>query len=142
MWTSITTPASNARVGTKCPIWPYKLYLTAVNAGYWGIPLGGGSARKGNIGGTSAMSRSATSGRRPALRHKLRGHRVRLVTLNNTVNANLFLNVNPTVRVTNPTMLLNCNITKVVTFLVVHRLNRVIIRRPMSNSFTRFTCGC
>lgn len=80
--------------------------------------------------------------RRNALGQKLGGERVRLVTLNNTVNAKLFLNSTNMLGSTNPSVVLNCTVTKFVTFLVVHRLNRVVIRRPITNSFDRFTRGC
>lgn len=78
----------------------------------------------------------------PALHGSLGGHRVRLVTLNNTVKANLFCNSDRSVRLTNPSVLLTCLINNLTVFVVIHTLDRVTIRSPGTNTFDCCTAHC
>lgn len=76
------------------------------------------------------------------LSQTLARERIRVVTVNKTVKAKLFLNSKATVRGTNPTVVLTCFVTNVFYFFVVHTVNRLVLSSLSGGSFVRFMHRC
>lgn len=83
-----------------------------------------------------------TSSRTPtrrSLQHGLAGQRVRLVTVNNTVNAKLFVKSNGAVDLTKPSVVFICVVVNFVLFFIVQTVKRLLLSGLRCGSFDSFT---
>lgn len=67
---------------------------------------------------------------------------MRFVTVNNAVNANLFLNSNGSVSLANPSVVFICVLINIVVFFLVHTVNRVVCHSPDRRAFVGFVAHC